>query len=216
MIRLMKKLCIVTILLGAVLAVAFLLLTSARTHAQTTFIVPSTHEVKDLKITARERLYVGYPHVKGWYLDKGHTAISFNLNHALKFTFALEEELQLIGLHVLGGEVYLIFIAEYMPERGFLVFRSDKGSFVEIPLPDLPAEIAFANIGTKGTTTKNFLSVRPLPEQPPDEFYDTATAWLWSQMNTGDAVLSQGLNRSSVNERWKKWGSKIASIFEVP
>lgn len=210
----MKKIVTCLLLSASLIGLFFLLGNVMRTTSRLLPVVFATPSVKQVKSIVRHSLYTGYGHLNGSYLDRGLTTISFKDDKGAEFLFTKEEELELVGIHSNGGLFYLIFSAEYKPERGFLVYKTVGASFMEIPLTELPFEVAFANVGSKGMNAKRFFSI-PVPAQPSIDFYETATAWLWSQMTTGAPVLGQrSLDIAAIDKVWKMWARSIATKQE--
>ena len=141
---------------------------------------------RDFSIVLREkvRFYAGLPHMAGWYLSKGKTKVEI-ASGPQRWSFEVDEELDLVGVHEIEEGLLLLFVAQYRPERGFLAFHSsEESSFNPLPLAQVPPKAAFANFGSRGITARSFFDVAEVSAMPPDGFYDSATAWLWSQMTT--------------------------------
>jgi hypothetical protein len=157
-----------------------------------------------------ERVYVGLPHGAGWYLSKGKTQIE-GVSGRQRWDFQADEELDLVGFHEVEDGILLICLAHYRPERGFLAFHSSEGGdFAPISLAEVPPRAAFANFGSRGKTARGFFDGAESGAGPPEGFYDSTTAWLWSQMATNQPVLGNQLSMEAVRECWKKWSPVIA------
>lgn len=164
--------------------------------------------VVDLR--GKQCFYAGLPHMAGWYLSKGKTKVEI-ASGPQRWSFEADEELDLVGVHEIKDGVLLLFVAQYRPERGFLAFHgSEESSFNPLPLVQVPPKAAFANFGSRGMTARSFFDVAEVSAMPPDGFYDSATAWLWSQMTTCKPVLGNQLAAEAVREHWKKWSPTIA------
>lgn len=172
---------------------------------------------QDLAIISRvqERIYAGLPHMAGWYLSKGNTRVEI-ADGPRQWLFDADEELDLIGIHIIDDRLLLLFDARYRPERGFMAFQAMKdSSFSQLPLNQVPPEAAFPNFGPRGRIARGFFDVAELSAVPPDGFYDTSTARLWSQMATNVPVLGNQLSGEAVRERWKNWSPIIAGAIRV-
>lgn len=207
----MKKFVTGLLLIISVITLVFLLAYVMRTTSQVLPVVFAAPSVRQVKSIVRHSLYTGYGHLNGSYLDRGATKVSFKDDKGAEFAFTREEELELVGIHSNEGQFYLIFSAEYKPERGFLAYKTLGTSFVEVPLTELPFEVAFVNVGSKGVNAKRFFSP-PTPSRPSIDFYETATAWLWSQRVTGLPVVGQrSLNIAAIDNVWKMWAQTIST-----
>lgn len=161
-------------------------------------------------LRGKECFHAGLPHMAGWYLSKGKTKVEI-ASGPQRWSFVNDEELDLVGVHQIEDGLLLLFVAQYRPERGFLAFHgSEESSFTPLPLVQVPPKAAFANFGSRGITARSFFDVAELSALPPDGFFDSSTAWLWSQMATGKPVLGNQLAAEAVREHWKKWSPIIA------
>ena len=175
-----------------------------------TEVLTTGHSTVEVTVSTRECLYAGWPHAKGIYLSSGATQVSLKTDAGKIYRFNSNEELRLVGVHFHGDAPFLVFVAHYEPARGFLAFAYQDHAFEAIDLAQLPPESAFANIGSRGATARRLFATSPLPSAPPGEFYETATAWLWSQMMTGKPVLVAGMDRNAVKACWAQWAIPIA------
>ena len=163
-----------------------------------------------VELRGKERIYAGLPHMAGWYLSNGKTKLEI-VSGPQRWAFVADEELDLVGVHEIEDGLFLLFVAQYRPERGFLAFQgSEETSFTSLPLTQVPPKAAFANFGSRGMTARGFFDVAEVGTMPPNGFYDSATAWLWSQMATGKPVLGNQLAAEAVRDHWKKWAPIIA------
>ncbi len=154
---------------------------------------------KELAIVLRvqKRIYAALPHMAGWYLSKGKTQVEIT-SGSWRWSFDTNEELDLIGAHVVHDRVLLLFDSQYRPERGFLAFQAPvETSFTSLALNQVPPKLAFPNVGQRGRVARAFFDVSDLGAVPPDGFYDSATAWLWSQIKTNTPVLDRFSKRLS-------------------
>lgn len=153
-------------------------------------------------------VYVAPRHASGIYLRSGATRVDVERDGRSSLSFSADEELSLFAVHQLVDAVYLIFMAEYKPERGFLAFTSSAGeSFRPIAVNSLPPQIAYPNFGSRVAATHQILNSNA---QPPAEFYHMKTAWLWSQIATNKSVAAENMNVEAVDKFWGAWATKFA------
>lgn len=158
-----------------------------------------------VKVKSKESKYIGLPHGGGIYLRKGFTEIDLSAQDQ-SYHFKIDEELSLFGVHFIQSSVYLVFRAEYKPERGFLAYKDNKkGGFDSIDITFLPEEIATPNYGKFKKEKEVLVAAKSM-----DEILETMTACLWSQIATGKSFLPWGVNEAEVAKIWKasKWRKK--------
>lgn len=127
--------------------------------------------------------------------------------------FSANEELSLFAVHQLADAVYLIFMAEYKSERGFLVFKSSADDvFLPMAITSLPPQIAYPNVGHRVAATRQIFTSHA---QPPAEFYHSKTAWLWLQMATNKSVAAENMKVEAVDQFWSAWASTFADQMKV-
>ncbi|HEY1084767.1 MAG TPA: hypothetical protein VGE29_21055, partial [Prosthecobacter sp.] len=147
---------------------------------------------------------------EGFYLSCGATAVQVQVGEREEYLFNTDQELNLVGAHTFDRVVYLIFIAEYQPGRGVLVYQGNGKSFRHLGTDQLPPQIAFPNLTERAETARRLIASEPASDVPPPEFYYTLSAKMWSQMLTNKAVLAEGIHTEAVDRFWSKWRKEIA------
>lgn len=169
----------------------------------------------NVRYADRPCVYVGFPHAKGFYLSSGETAVQVRIGESQEYTFNIDQELDVVAVQLFDQAIYLVFMAEYQPGRGMLVYQSDDKSFRRIDAAKLPPQIAFPNLTERADVARGIITSESANDVPPPEFYDTLSAWMWSQMVTNKAVLAEGLDTDAVDQFWSKWRKEIAKQMAI-